>query len=75
MEIDFLVSREHDEAAGRLRVSPIEVKSGGGRYATSSLDKFQRTFGKRVGMSYVLHPKPLRVEGGVFLPLYMAHLL
>ena len=76
MEIDFLVAREYDDAAGRLRVSPIEVKSGSGRYATSSLDKFKRTFDKRIGTSYVLHPKPLRVEGDrVFLPLYMAHLL
>ena len=76
MEIDFLVAREYDDAAGRLRVSPVEVKSGGGRYATSSLDKFKRRFDRRIGTSYVLHPKPLKVLGDrVFLPLYMAHLL
>ena len=76
MEIDFLVAREYDDAAGRLRVSPVEVKSGGDRYSTSSLDKFKRRFDKRIGTSYVLHPKPLKVLGDrVFLPLYMAHLL
>lgn len=76
MEIDFLIAREYDDAAGRLRISPIEVKSGGGRYATSSLDKFSDAFGKRIGTSFVLHPKPLRqTPQRIFLPLYMAHLL
>lgn len=76
MEIDFLIAGEYENAAMRLRICPIEVKSGKGRYATSSLDKFKAKYQKRVGTQYVLHPKPLKVEGErVFLPLYMAHCL
>lgn len=72
MEIDFLIARGYDDAAGRLRVSPIEVKSKK-NYRFYSLAKFKKKFGKRVGMSYVLHPKPLVVEEGlVRLPLYLS---
>ncbi len=72
MEIDFLIVREYDNAAGKSRVSPLEVKSTN-RYGTSSLDKFKKSFGKRVGTEYVLHPKQMKIEGDrVFLPLYMA---
>ena len=72
MEIDFLITRGYDDAAGRMRVSPIEVKSSK-RYGFSSLDKFKTKFQTRVGMRYILHPKPLRVDGDlVRLPLYMA---
>ena len=75
MEIDFLVAAGYDDAAGRLRVSPIEVKSTK-RYGAKSLEKFKVKFGSRVGTRYILHPKPLHVEGNlVRLPLYMAHLL
>ena len=75
MEIDFLISRGYDDAAGRLRISPIEVKSGK-RYSTRSLDKFTEKFGKRVGTRIVLHPLPLKAENHTLrLPLYMAHLL
>lgn len=74
-EIDFLLPLGFENAAGKLRVSPVEAKSGK-RYTTVSLDDFEKKFSKRVGTSYVLHPKQLRVEEGrVFLPLYMAHLL
>ncbi len=76
MEIDFLIAGEYENAAMRLRICPLEVKSGKGRYATSSLDKFKAKYQKRVGTQYVLHPKPLKVKGErVFLPLYMAHCL
>lgn len=76
MKVDFLIAGEYENAAMRVRICPIEVKSGKGRYATSSLDKFKAKYGKRIGMQYVLHPKPLKVEGDrVFLPLYMAHCL
>lgn len=72
MEIDFLVSLPYENAAGKPRISPLEVKSGR-RYTTISLDKFKTKFGKRVGTQYVLHPGQLRVEGErVFLPLYMS---
>lgn len=71
MEIDFLVTRPYANAAGKPRVSPIEVKSPR-QYGTTSLDRFKETFGRRVGTQYVLHPKQMQVEGDrVRLPLYM----
>ena len=75
MEIDFLVARGYDDAAGRMRVSPIEVKSTK-RYGTRSLEKFKEKFGGRVGTRYILHPKPLVVEGDIVrLPRYMSAML
>ena len=75
MEIDFLIVRPYANAAGKPRVSPVEVKSPR-QYGTASLDKFKAAFGKRIGTQYVLHPKQMRVEGErVYLPLYMAHCL
>lgn len=75
MEVDFLIVRPYDNAAGKPRVSPLEVKSPG-QYGTTSLDRFKARFGKRVGTQYVLHPKQMRVEGDrIYLPLYMAGLL
>ena len=75
MEIDFLVTAGYDNAAGRMRVSPVEVKSTK-RYGAKSIKKFKDRFGSRVGVRYILHPKPMSVEGDmVRLPLYMAHLL
>lgn len=76
MEIDFLIAGEYENAAMRLRVCPIEVKSSKGRYATASLDKFKAKYGKRVGTQYILHRKTLSVDGDrILLPLYMAHCL
>ena len=75
MEIDFLVTAGYDNAAGRMRVSPVEVKSTK-RYGAKSIEKLKDRFGSRVGVRYILHPKPVSVEGDlVRLPLYMAHLL
>lgn len=75
MGVDFLISKGYDDAAGRMRVSPVEVKSTK-RYGTGSLEKLKAKFGGRVGAQYVLHPKPMSDEGDlVRLPLYMAHLL
>ncbi len=75
MEIDFLITAGYDDAAGRLRVSPIEVKSTK-RYGTRSLEKFKGKFKTRVGTRYILHPKPMSAEGDLLrLPLYMAYLL
>lgn len=75
MEIDFLVVRPYPDAAMKPRVSPVEVKSGK-RYPTASLDKFRAKFSERVGLEYLLYPKPLASEGDrLKLPLYMAHLL
>lgn len=71
-EIDFLTVRGFSDAAGKLRICPIEAKSGK-RYSTVSLDDFKKRWPKRVGTEIVLHPKPLKVEGNrEFLPLYMA---
>ena len=75
MEIDFLVTRGYDDAAGRMRVSPIEVKSKK-NYRFASLGKFKDKFGKRVGTRFILHPKQLVKEADIVrLPLYMAHCL
>lgn len=71
MEVDFLITRPYANAGGKPRVSPIEVKSPR-EYSTTSLDRFKRKFGKRVGLQYVLHPKQLKVDGDrLYLPLYM----
>lgn len=74
-EIDFLLTRGFSDAAGKLRVSPVEAKSTK-TYSTVSLDDFARRFPKCVGDEFVLHTKQLRIEGKrLYLPLYMAHLL
>ena len=71
MEIDFLIQEPYEDAAGKPRISPIEVKSPR-QYGTTSLDRFKKRFGKRIGVQYVLHPKQMKVEQGrVYLPLYM----
>lgn len=71
-EIDFLITAPYPNAAMKMRVSPIEVKSSA-PYETKSLDEFKGLFGKRVGVEYVLHPKNLSVCGDrVYVPLYMA---
>jgi len=75
MEIDFLIVREYEGAGLKPRISPVEVKSNK-RYGTKSLDKFKEKFGKTVGTQFVLHPRPMKIEGErIYLPLYMAHLL
>lgn len=75
MEIDFLLVRSFDDAAMKPRISPVEVKSGK-TYSLVSLGKFRKKFGKKVGVEFVVHPKPLTVEGNrISLPLYMAHML
>ena len=75
MEIDFMVVRPFNDAAGKMRVTPVEVKSST-RFSTKSLDKFKAIYGKRVGLQVVLSPRELSVDGDrLFLPLYMAHLV
>lgn len=74
-EIDFLLSRPFSDAAGKLRVSPVEVKSSKA-YSTVSLDDFASRYGKRAGEEIVLHPKQLKAQGRrIYLPLYMSHLV
>lgn len=75
LEIDFLITAEYPNAANKPRISPIEVKSAR-QYGTKSLDRFKEEFGKRIGVQYIVSPKPLREEGDrLFVPLYMAHLV
>lgn len=71
-EIDFLSVMGFSDAAGELRVCPIECKSGK-RYSTSSLDDFKKRWPKQVGSEIILHPKQLKTEGNrTYLPLYMS---
>lgn len=75
MEIDFLIKVPYVNAAGKYRISPIEVKSNK-RYKTVSLDKIKTIYGSKIGEEYVLHPKTLEVRGDRhYLPLYMSGLL
>lgn len=72
MEIDFLIAQGYDKSEGRMRISPIEVKSSK-RYHMVSLNKFKEKFGSRIGTQYVFHPKQMQVEGDVMrVPLYMS---
>lgn len=71
MEIDFLTSAGNPHA----KIVPIETKSTK-RYTTTSLDKFKKKYGSRIGDEYVVHPGQLRHEGDrTYLPLYMVHAL
>lgn len=75
MEIDFLLVRPYANAAGKMRITPVEAKSGT-HYSTKSLEKFKGLYGSRVGTQIVLSPKELRVEGDrIYAPLYMSHLV
>ena len=47
-EVDFLLVMPYADAAGKLRVSPVEVKSSKS-YSTVSLDDFGARYGKRAG--------------------------
>ncbi len=53
IEIDFLLS-SGDKT--RFKVLPIEVKSNK-NYSTTSLNIFKDLFKKRIGRSYIIHPK------------------
>lgn len=71
MEIDFMINDRHNPQ----KISLIEVKSGK-NYTTSSLKKMKAKFGNKLGQSYLLHTKDLRVEDDVvYLPVYMAMFL
>lgn len=73
MEVDFLVRKP--TISRRHNISPIEVKSGKNRTATS-LVKFQKKYGNQLAVSYIIHSGELKVEDSVtYLPLYMTPLL
>jgi hypothetical protein len=75
LEIDFLIVQPYTNAAMKPRVSPLEVKSPK-QYGTTSLDRFKKKLGRRIGKQYILHVKQLAVEGDrAYLPLYMGFCL
>ena len=68
IEIDFLLS---NKSKTNLKVYPIEVKSAK-NYTTTSYNAFKKRFSKRVGASYVIHPKQLTLgDNEIRLPPYM----
>ena len=68
IEIDFLVS---NESRTNMKVMPIEVKSSK-NYTTSSYSAFKKRFGKKIGDSFIVHPKAFsRDEQGYRIPSYM----
>ena len=69
IEIDFMVA----DKANKL--IPIEVKSSK-NYTTISYNKFKEKFNKRIGESYIIHPKAFsKDEIGYKIPAYMAYCL
>ena len=73
IEIDFLITSSNSL---NYKVFPIEVKSTD-KYRYVSLSRFVDKFGKRIGKSYVIHPRNLAIkdDGVVCLPIYMTPLL
>ena len=73
MEIDFIII-SGDKT--NIKISPIEVKSSK-NYTTTSLEKFNSTFKKRISNSYIIHPKNLsiREDGIICIPVYMTFCL
>lgn len=68
IEIDFLLS---NDSKMNFKVFPLEVKSSK-NYTTTSLGRFKELFGKRIDMSYIIHPKNLAIDEGIVkIPPYM----
>lgn len=68
IEIDFLLS---NDSKMNFKVFPIEVKLSK-NYTTTSLGRFKELFGKRIDMSYIIHPKNLAIDEGIIkIPPYM----
>lgn len=68
IEIDFLLS---NDSKMNFKVFPIEVKPSK-NYTTTSLGRFKELFGKRIDMSYIIHPKNLVIDEGIIkIPPYM----
>lgn len=69
IEIDFLLS---NESKTNMKVAPVEVKSAK-NYSAISYDAFKECFGRRIGTSFIVHPKALSVDNrGMRIPTYMA---
>lgn len=72
IEVDFLLS---NNSKLKYKMYPVEVKSTE-RYSVKSLTRFQETFRERIGGSYVIHPKNLKVEAStLYIPAYMTFCL
>ena len=73
IEIDFLLS---NGSVTNLKIIPVEVKSSK-NYSTTSLDKFNGIYKKRVENSYIIHPKnfSIREDGIICIPAYMTFCL
>lgn len=68
IEIDFLVS---NESKTTIKLCPIEVKSSK-NYTTLSYSAFKAKFGRKIGDSYIVHPKTFQIsEEGYRIPSYM----
>lgn len=73
MEIDFLIRKGN--ITSRHNIIAIEVKSST-RYTLTSIEKFQRKFGKWLEQPIIFHSADLELkEGKLYLPLYMAGLV
>lgn len=69
MEIDFLISKS--KVTSRHNICPIEVKSNK-NYTLTSLRKCINKYNEQIDISYVIHPKDLKIEDNiVYIPLYM----
>lgn len=67
-EVDFLLSRAD-------RICPVEVKSSGYKTHTS-MDMFCGRYRSRIGRSYLVYTKDLRVDGDMMcVPVYMTPFL
>ncbi|MCM1309837.1 MAG: DUF4143 domain-containing protein [Bacteroides sp.] len=72
IEVDFLISN-----ASKLhyKIFPIEVKSKE-KHSTTSLDRFDELFKKRIGSNIIVHPRNLSVdESRLCIPAYMTFCL
>ncbi len=68
IEIDFLLS---SGGITNFKIDLVEVKSSK-NYTTSSYDSFKKHFTKRVGQSYIVHPKAfVQDKTGMKIPSYM----
>ena len=72
IEIDFIITNGSNI---NPKIYPVEIKPSK-KYSTSSLDRFQDVFHRRIGTSYVIHPKEFSIEEDrMFLPAYMTFCL
>ncbi len=68
VEIDFLLS---SGSTTNPKIDPVEVKSAK-NYTKTSYDEFKRRFKKRIGQSFIVHPKAFSQDAsGMKIPTYM----